>query len=336
MKDHQEIKNLASVVQYWLSYWDTVSRASMLQESSLRYAISEIIERRFNGVCLLELPHPRFTSKNIDVIWADYNENDSILSDFCKKGINRKNNQKLKKKLHKLYSNCDIIECKIASKYSNTKHEKQRIFNDICRLYFFKKLYPNRHVYFLLSGAKRFFEAVSENGFLGDEEIIERQVNEFVEKQKNKRDSDLLAYLEGHVNLEGITFDDSHAVQSETLNTELTQDSPQQDEVISSMPEEKDTKEESMYIQWLSFNLKAKEIPLDFIYKPDNNYAKFYDLYNENKKSTAKKKVKKSVSILTEEEKHIKLLTKLIALNIASNEEETAHSVAIWEIIPTD
>lgn len=335
MKNHQEIKNLASVVQYWLSYWDSVSRASMLQESSLRYAISEIIERRFNGVCLLELPHPRFTSKNIDVIWADYNEHDGILSDFCKKGFDRKSNQTLKKKLHKLYSNCDIIECKIASKYSNTPHEKQRIFNDICRLYFFKKLYPNRHVYLLMSGAKRLFEAVSENGFLGEDEINERQVNEIAEKQKNTKESDLLAYLESNGNLANTPLVDSKAVQNGIYNTEL-QDTASLDNVENTSPAEKDTQDEPTYIQWLSFNPKAREIPLDLIYRPDNYYANFYNSYNENKKSTAKKKVKTVINILTEEEKHIKLSTKLIALNIASNEEETAHSVAIWEIIPTD
>lgn len=332
MRNDLDIKNLASVVQYWLSYWDTISRASMLQENSLRYAISEIIERRFNGVCLLELPHPRFTSKNIDVIWADYNEQDNILDEFCKKGVDRKSKQTLKKKLNDLYQKCDIIECKIASGYTNSSYEKQRIFNDLCRLYFYKKQYPNRQAYFLMSGIQDYFDAVRINEILGNYDTTMNDAKENTSKQELKND-EVAKYLDQNA------LDDSiesvppmiENNQERIYNTELLPASVRQKNTTDTKTNI-DSKDEVPYTQWLSFNDKSKDISLNFDYTSNSYYANFYDQYNENKRSTAKKKDDNN-KILTEEEKYIRFSTKLVALNIAGKEEMTAHSVAIWEII---
>lgn len=334
MRNHLDIKNLASAVQYWLSYWDTISRASMLQESSLRYAISEIIERRFNGVCLLELPHPRFTSKNIDVTWADYNEKDNILDEFCKKGVDRKSNQTLKKKLNDLYLKCDIIECKIASRYTNSSHEKQRIFDDLCRLYFYKKQYPDRQAYFLMSGAQDYFDAVRANGILGNYETTENDAEEKTLKQELEND-EVAKYLEKKASGDDMELAPPGIDCSKEIdNTELLLASEKQQN-SNEAETNKESRDGETFMQWLSFNNESKDIPLELNCTVNGYYANFYKQYYENKRSTAKKK-EATNNILDEEEKHIKFSTKLIALNLASSEEKTAHSVAIWEIIPIE
>ena len=244
MVEREDIKNLASAIQYWLSYWDTVSRTNILQESSLRYSISEIIERRFQGACLLEKTHPVFSSRNIDIVWAEKDCENNILDPFLKKGKDFKNNSALKKEIEQLYKRSCVIECKVL-KSTYTPDDIQEIFDDICRLYFFKKKYFNRQAFLIITGIKK--------------------------QPSLQKDASIQENIKG---------DDGKNVISggeDSLNDELI---PRK-ALNNTNTKSKEQEEESGIYEWLSYEIN-KEIELS--YKTDNNYKTFYKDYNKRDK----------------------------------------------------
>lgn len=148
---------LATSVHHWLSYVDKVSRTNLLLESSLRYAISEFVERKMHETCLLEQKHPHFPSRPIDFMWSiqkldlclDESNNLKVL---CEDGTQ---NEAIDKILEDGY----VLECKYASAATNGAHERQRIFNDLCRLYYVLEHYPNAHAMFMMAGEISDFES---------------------------------------------------------------------------------------------------------------------------------------------------------------------------------
>lgn len=316
MRSDIDIKNLANAVQYWLSYWDTVSRSNILQEGSLRYSISEVIERKYNGMCVLELPHPCFKNRNIDITWSDDIKDDAIFEEFTKRGFERKANNQLTDAIDKLYQNSDVIECKVVSKHTEYKSEIQRIFNDLCRLYFYKLRYPKRRAFFLLSGGSELFNSIK-NG-----ELINGNGN----NQSNEDSPSVLmkSYL---TNEEYIRNQPSkcHSID----NTELynARKRPQKEgEVLN------------VYTDWFSFNIRQPLRLLDLV-KPDksNTSNSGDDITNSTHYSRFLQdyQFRSNQSETSSQYKHIVFNTCLIVLNEASAGIATEHSVAIWEIRPS-
>lgn len=132
------IKRLMYAVHHWLSYTATVSQCDLLAESSLRFPICEYIERHANETdkCEIEVPFSVLSDnrRKIDIVWND----ESVL-------------------------NC--LELKFVSKNTSDRSEKQRIFNDLCRLYIAlqtqttTELNPpeRKHCYFAICGDSNLF-----------------------------------------------------------------------------------------------------------------------------------------------------------------------------------
>ena len=313
MRDNGDIKNLASAVRYWLSYWDTVSRSNILQEGSLRYSISEVIERKYNGLCVLELPHPCFKNRNIDITWGDDINDDAILEEFTKR-VERKANNQLTKEIDKLYQNSDVIECKIVTKHTKYKSEIQRIFNDLCRLYFFKLRYPNRRAFFLLEGGSILFNGIKTGKLFSWDQ---KNPNSVESPQKLT-----MFYLK---------------------NEKMTDSKPKEEYKIDNLELQKNGEENqheltilNVYPDWLSFDLKQRTRTLDLKQSEDNGNRSNLERNNSNKTNydiflddyEFKPEISQEVQC-----KHITFKTFLIALNEASTEIETEHSVAVWEIL---
>lgn len=140
---------LATAVHHWLSYVDKVSRTNLLLESSLRYAISEFVERKMHETCLLEQKHPHFVSRPIDFMWPmedlNFQIDGNALKVICDDGTQCDAKEKI---LESGY----VLECKYAGAATNGSHERQRIFNDLCRLYYVIEHYPNVHAMFMMAG----------------------------------------------------------------------------------------------------------------------------------------------------------------------------------------
>lgn len=132
------IKRLMYAVHHWLSYTATVSRCDLLAESSLRFPICEYIERhaKEHDKCDIEVPLSILSDKRrkIDIVWND----GSVL-------------------------NC--LELKFVSENTSERSEKQRIFNDLCRLYIALQTQTTaklnsperRHCYFAICGDSNLF-----------------------------------------------------------------------------------------------------------------------------------------------------------------------------------
>lgn len=66
------IRNVANVVHSWMSYLYEVSKTEHLTaESSLRYPISGLLERKDDIILEMEVPHPCFVRKRIDFKWVN-------------------------------------------------------------------------------------------------------------------------------------------------------------------------------------------------------------------------------------------------------------------------
>ena len=98
-----DLLRITNTIHKWLVYADTVSQADLLAESSIRYPLSEYLERRMQCICELEKAHPIFWDRRIDFLWKD--------------------------KLETQY----YMELKFVRDDTTHKDETQRIFNDIYR-----------------------------------------------------------------------------------------------------------------------------------------------------------------------------------------------------------
>ena len=149
-KDYSELSiqeeqfyRIVEALHHWLSYINIVAKSNILLESSLRYAICEYIERQMNVECALEVKHPCFYKRSIDFVWN------------LEKGTIGADTEKVT--LLEDSDKCYIMECKYVNKATNSKNERQRIFNDLCRLYYIKKRHPKSHALFLMAGSAELF-----------------------------------------------------------------------------------------------------------------------------------------------------------------------------------
>ena len=120
---------LVHSVSYWLSYQDRIGRAFMIQESSIKFPVADYLTGI--GVPLaqitLEFLHPDLKNKRIDLVTTD---KPTITPDFSVKSA---------------------FEFKIAKEETKSKIEKQRIFNDLMRMYLMSSQ-QNTKSYFMIVG----------------------------------------------------------------------------------------------------------------------------------------------------------------------------------------
>ncbi len=126
------IKRIGSAAQSWLNYISAVDRDYILSESSIKLPLSELIGTRIERDLInLELPHPNFLKKRIDL--------------HCVQQYNAVD-----------------YECAYEFKFikgssTRSNDEKQRIVNDLLRLHTFINTGNNRKAYFLICGTQHDF-----------------------------------------------------------------------------------------------------------------------------------------------------------------------------------
>ena len=105
------ITNMGLAITHWLGFQDKIGRAFMMNEDALKYPLSDYLVNEGNvDIKSIELqrPHPNFSTRLVDLTVLDLT------------------NQQLK----------NLFELKLATSYTKHSKEKQRIFDDIIRLYF--------------------------------------------------------------------------------------------------------------------------------------------------------------------------------------------------------
>lgn len=119
------VSQLATAVMWWLSYTAAVGRDYVLSESAIKFPVAEYLERSTTEEIKLEFGHPKLSLKRFDLFFKTKLENNVVEFKYIKNGSTR------------------------------DKDEKQRVFNDLMRLYLF--LETNNKGYFLICGSQREF-----------------------------------------------------------------------------------------------------------------------------------------------------------------------------------
>ena len=115
------INQLASAVMWWLSYTSAVGRNYVLSEGAIKFPASEYLERSKTEEIELEFRHPKLSRKRFDLFFKENaSTNTAFEFKYIKNGSTR------------------------------TQDEKQRIFNDLMRLFLF--LDKTTKGYFLICG----------------------------------------------------------------------------------------------------------------------------------------------------------------------------------------
>jgi hypothetical protein len=115
------VNQLATAVMWWLSYTSAVGRNYVLSEGAIKFPASEYLERSKLDEIELEFNHPKLSRKRFDLFFRKNSvENTAFEFKYIKNGSTR------------------------------TQDEKQRIFNDLMRLYLY--LDKSNKGYFLICG----------------------------------------------------------------------------------------------------------------------------------------------------------------------------------------
>jgi len=124
-----DFNSLIHSVSYWLCYQDRIGRGFMIQESSIKFPVADYLTGI--GIPLdqtkLEFPHPNLKYRRIDLVTSD---RPFEFTDF--KILN-------------------AFEFKIAKEATQETPEKQRIFNDLIRMYLMSSN-QNSASYFMIVG----------------------------------------------------------------------------------------------------------------------------------------------------------------------------------------
>jgi hypothetical protein len=124
------INQMATAVLWWLSYTSAVRREYVLSEGAIKFPLSEYLETSNIENLILEYGHPQLSRKRIDLLYQE-KQKDNSLQDFA-------------------------FEFKYVKNGSTrTPDEKQRIFNDLMRLYYLNN--EKRKGYFLICGSQNDF-----------------------------------------------------------------------------------------------------------------------------------------------------------------------------------
>lgn len=115
----------AKGIEYWFRFHQIIGKGDLLNEDSIKYPLVEYLIADGDDSLKrikLEDTHPIFTSREVDLISKD--------------------------DTGRFYY---VIEFKLASKFTMKAHERQRIFDDIARLYWVNDKY-NIDTYFIVAG----------------------------------------------------------------------------------------------------------------------------------------------------------------------------------------
>lgn len=126
------IVRVAESTYHWLCYVHNSTDTNVLAESSIRYPFVECLERLGYDNIHLEALHPEFSNRRMDV--------------FCGNVTAETNTGIINDKL------IFYAEFKFVKSYTRDKSERQRIFNDIMRLYAIKVRSHHSHCYFIICG----------------------------------------------------------------------------------------------------------------------------------------------------------------------------------------
>lgn len=135
---------LTHSVTYWLSYQDKIGRGFMIQESSLKYPVADYLTGI--GIPLVEIQleflHPELKNRRIDLITTD-------------KPLDIQNYKILK-----------AVEFKMVHEITKDTAEKERIFNDLMRMYLMCTKHDSSS-YFMIFGKHgdyiRYFRNITDN-----------------------------------------------------------------------------------------------------------------------------------------------------------------------------
>ena len=138
--------SLAMTILDWLNYINRISVGDLIDEDSLKYPITEYLERKEKQVCSQQETHPVFKKKRIDIAWDELSKIQEIESGKEPWG--------------------NYIELKYVKHISITN-----VTDDLFRLFYIKKRYPSSKCYFLVFGEKSLFKVKFHD------DIIERVEN---------------------------------------------------------------------------------------------------------------------------------------------------------------
>lgn len=133
MKRDFNNSQLAATIKWWLNYISSVGRNYILSEGSIKFPFAEYLERSNVKDIKFEYSHPCFLKKRIDLAFSDNKTNSNQEYAYEFKYI----------------------------KDASTKdpEEKQRIFDDLMRLFFYAESNSSRKGFFLICGAQDEFVA---------------------------------------------------------------------------------------------------------------------------------------------------------------------------------
>lgn len=144
--------SLAMTILDWLNYINRISVGDLIDEDSLKYPITEYLERKEKQVCSQQETHPVFKRKRIDIAWDKLSKIKKIESGEVPWG--------------------NFIELKFVKNIS-----VENVTDDLFRLYYIKRRYPKSKCYFLLFGEKSMFKVKFQDDIIERVEKIEHGHN---------------------------------------------------------------------------------------------------------------------------------------------------------------
>lgn len=126
------IANMGGALEHWLGFQDKIGRSFMMNEDALKYPLSDYLVNDgsidINSI-YLEKPHPNFSNRLVDL----------SVFDNTNKALN------------------NVFELKLAKSITRNQSEKQRIFNDLMRLYL-ANIVTRDKCYFIITGKSANFQ----------------------------------------------------------------------------------------------------------------------------------------------------------------------------------
>jgi len=126
----KDIYKAAKGIEYWFRFYQIVGKIGLLNEDSIKHPLVEYLiadgDDSLKNI-KLEDNHPVFTSREVDLI--------------------SKESEKIKY----------CIEFKLAGKFTMEYRERQRILDDIIRLYYVNKEHENANSYLIVAGKTKDF-----------------------------------------------------------------------------------------------------------------------------------------------------------------------------------
>ncbi len=126
------VSNMGAAIAHWLGFQDKIGRSFMMNEDALKYPLADYLVNAGNTdveTIKFEYPHPNFSSRQVDL---------AIINNTTKE-IN------------------NMFELKLAKQITRDTSEKQRIFDDLMRLYL-ASLVTTSKCYFIIVGKSVNFE----------------------------------------------------------------------------------------------------------------------------------------------------------------------------------